>query len=93
MPRPEFSYHFAREAAEAIDAQPDVQPIRADVHPLDQQLHDARLLGGEQLVPERIEPLQRLAHLGLGDVVHLPRGPRQVPTMISGCAGGRAAGR
>jgi hypothetical protein len=38
------------------------------VEPLDEQLYDARLLGREQLVPQRVEALQRLAHLGLGQV-------------------------
>ena len=55
------------------------------IDPLDQQLHDPRLLGREQLVPQRIELEQRLPRLVLGDVVLL--GPRcaPVPTMISGC--------
>ena len=35
-----------------------------DIDPLDEQLHDARLLGREQLVPQWIKPFQRLAHLG-----------------------------
>ncbi len=33
------------------------------IDPLDQQLHDPRLLGREQLIPQRVElqqPLQRL---------------------------------
>ena len=29
--------------------EPQLQPVRADVHALDQQLDDARLLGGEEL--------------------------------------------
>ena len=55
-----------RPGSQSIDAQPQVSAVRADVDALDEQLDDARLLGGEQLVPQRIEPLQRLAHLGLG---------------------------
>ena len=39
-------------------------PVLADVDPLDQELDDARLLGREQLVPQRIE------------VVAEPPGPR-----------------
>jgi hypothetical protein len=30
----------------------------ADINPLHQQMHDARLLGGEEFIPERIKPLQ-----------------------------------
>jgi hypothetical protein len=37
--------------------QPNVSAVRADIHPLHEQLHDARLLGGEQLIPHRIEPV------------------------------------
>ena len=33
----------------------------------DQQLQDARLLGGEELIPQRIEPMQGLDHLSLVD--------------------------
>ena len=54
---------------EAVDAEPDVQPVRADVDALDQQRHDARLLGGEEFVPQRVELLQGRAGVGLGDVV------------------------
>jgi hypothetical protein len=49
----------------------------AHVDPLDQQLHDPRLLGREELVPARIELEQRLPRLGLGDVVALR--PRRAP--------------
>ncbi len=50
--------HLACETAEPVDAQPDVSPIRADIHPLDQQRHDARLLGREEFVPQRVKPMQ-----------------------------------
>jgi hypothetical protein len=30
---------------------------RTDIDSLDEQLHDARPLGGDQVVPERIEPI------------------------------------
>ena len=52
-------------------------PSHPHVDPLDQQLHDPRLLGREQLVPQRVELQQRLPHLVLGDVVLL--GPRRAP--------------
>ncbi|MGV3633152.1 MAG: hypothetical protein ACO1NY_02305 [Pseudorhodoplanes sp.] len=39
----------------------DFRAIQADLNPLDEQLHDPGLLGRKQLVPKRIEPLQRLA--------------------------------
>ena len=38
--------------------EPDVHAVRADVHALDQLRHDARLLGGEEFVPQRVEVLQ-----------------------------------
>jgi len=42
----------------------------------DQQLDHASLLGWEQLIPKRIEALQRLPDLGFGDVADgLPHGP------------------
>ena len=50
--------HLAREAAEAVHAGPDVHAVCADVHALDQQRHDARLLGGQEFVPQRVEVLQ-----------------------------------
>ena len=53
--------------SEAVHPEPDVQPVRADVHALDQQRHDARLLGGEEFVPKRVELLQCRARVGLGD--------------------------
>ena len=37
----------------------EVDAVRADVNPLHEQLHDARLLGWEELVSDGIEPLQR----------------------------------
>jgi hypothetical protein len=52
-------HHFACEVADSIDPQPDVYPIVPDdVRPLDQQRHDACLLGGEELVPQRIQSVQ-----------------------------------
>jgi len=69
-------------AADAVDPQADLQTVKPDNHPLDQQLEDARLLAWEELVPQRIEPLQRLDHLALFDLVVLkvggaPRDPAQ----------------
>ena len=68
-----------------LGPQPDVGAVRADIDPLDQQLDDPRLLGREQLVPERVEPLQRLAHLGLGEIRPSISALRAMcATMISG---------
>jgi DNA modification methylase len=53
---------------EAFDPQPDVSAGRTDRHPLDQRPHNPRLLGREQLAPQRIQPLQRPARLVLGQV-------------------------
>ncbi len=71
------SQHFAREAAKTIDAQSNVQPVRADIHALDQQRHDARLLGGEEFVPQRVELLECRAGVGFGDAVGV--GTRRLP--------------
>jgi hypothetical protein len=52
-----------------------VGAVGADVHPLHQQPDDARLLGREQLVPQRVKPMQRFARLRLDQVGRLgPRG-------------------
>ena len=37
-------------AGEAVGAQVDVEAVDADVDPRDQQLNDARLLGGEEFI-------------------------------------------
>lgn len=49
------------QTGQTIAAETNVQAVGTDVHPLHQQRHDPSLLGREQLVPERIELLQRLA--------------------------------
>jgi hypothetical protein len=56
--------------------QPNISPVWADIDPLHEQLHNARLLGREQFVPERIEPLQRLSrrHARHLDFLHLALG-------------------
>ena len=57
----------------------DFEAIDAEVDARDQQLDDARLLGREQLVPDRIQRIERLADVSLGQAVDLgsccaPRG-------------------
>ena len=59
---------FCGQAAEAVDPDVDVQAVGGDVDPVDQQRDDARLLGGEELVPERIERLESVTDIGLDDV-------------------------
>src|SRR5215212_3467211 len=54
-----------------LPPEPDVGAGRPDLDALHEQPHDARLLGREQLVPQRVEPLQRLPDLGLGQVRRL----------------------
>ena len=69
-------------------------PSVRHIDPLDQQLDDARLLGREQLVPQRIEADQRLADLRLGDAAVLLRcAARQVATTTSGVRSSAGAGR
>ena len=67
---------LAHQARQPVGAKPDGHAVGPDRHLLDQQLHDPRLLGREQLVPERVELRERLAHLGLGDVRRLLRARR-----------------
>jgi hypothetical protein len=50
--------HLTGQTAEPVDAQPDVQAVAGDVQAFDQQRHDARLLSGEEFVPQRVELLQ-----------------------------------
>jgi hypothetical protein len=38
-----------------VRPQTHVRAVQPHVHPLDEQLHDPRVLGGEQLVPQRVE--------------------------------------
>ena len=57
--------HLSSKAAEAVDAQADVEPVRADVHALDYQRQDVRLLCREQFVPQRIKLLKGRAGVGL----------------------------
>jgi hypothetical protein len=42
----------------------DILGVPADVDTLDEQLDDASLHGGEELVPQRIAPLQGIADVG-----------------------------
>ena len=46
-------------------------PSSAISTPLDEQLNDARLLGREELVPQRVELQERVPNLRLGDAVVL----------------------
>ena len=57
------------QTGEAIDAEPNLDPILLDVDAFDQQLDNAILFGWEELVPDRVELFERVAHLGFGDVV------------------------
>jgi hypothetical protein len=73
---PRIDAELAHQPGEPVGAQPDVEPVLGDLDPLDQQLDDARLLGREDLVPERVELKERVLDLRLGDgVVLAARGP------------------
>jgi len=61
--RPRIDAELADKPGEPIGAQPNVQPILCDLDPLDQELDDARLLGREELVPERVELQERVPDL------------------------------
>jgi hypothetical protein len=51
------------EAGEPVRAQADLDAVLPNVHSLDDELDDARLLGREELLPERIEADQSLPDL------------------------------
>ena len=74
---PPVARHFPHQAGQPVRPKPDLHAVHPHLDPLDQQLHDPRLLGREQLVPQRVELQQRLPRLVLGDVVLL--GPRRAP--------------
>lgn len=76
--------HCAREAAEAVDTKPDVESVRADIYALDQQRHAMRLLGREELAPQRIELLKGGTGVSLGDVVVMRSGRLPCPGTMSG---------
>ncbi len=57
-----------RQARQPLQLQPHVGAARPDVHPVDQETDDPRLLCGEELLPQRVEPLQCQARLVLRHV-------------------------
>jgi hypothetical protein len=61
---------IAHQARQRIDAEVDVSPRRIDVDARDEQVDDASLLGGEQLIPERVEPFERIAYFGLSKAIY-----------------------
>jgi hypothetical protein len=63
--RPEF----CNEARHSIGPDPHLESSRLDIDPLDEQLDDPRLLGGEELVPDRGEVGEQDCDLALGDLV------------------------
>ncbi|SDB38867.1 hypothetical protein SAMN02927895_01479 [Belnapia rosea] len=65
------------EAGQPLDPQPNVSAIRPDNDPLHQRPYDPRLLSREQLAPKRVQPLQRIPNLHLGQVRCF--GPRRQP--------------
>src|SRR5581483_10320604 len=55
---------------EPRSAHADVQTVGVDFNPLDEKLHDARLLGWKEFIPNRIESLKRLPYFSLRNVIH-----------------------
>ena len=54
---------IVNQSGESFSPQANVDAIDADIDALHQQLDNAGLLGRKELVPERIEPVERLAEL------------------------------
>jgi hypothetical protein len=69
----------------ARSPKPHLDPVHPHVDPIDQQLHDPRLLGGEEL--SHSESSCSSASRASSSVMSScsARAARQVPTMISGC--------
>ena len=70
---------LADQARQPLGPDPHLQRVLLHVDPLDEQLDDARLLGGEQLAPDRGEVGEQNRDLALGDLVlalSLRRRPR-----------------
>jgi hypothetical protein len=66
--RPAARRVISDQIRQSLGPQPNVGAVEANVDPLHEQLHDARLIGREQLVPQRIEPVQGVANLGFRDI-------------------------
>ena len=64
--QPPAARHFPHQPGEPVRPQPDLDAVHPHVDPLDQQLHDPRLRGREQLVPQRVELGERRPRLVLG---------------------------
>jgi hypothetical protein len=79
--------YLASQACQALDPYPHLDRFLLHVDPLNEQLDDARLLGGEQLSPDRGEVGEQERHLAPGDLVRLSRfAPAQVRATSSGAA-------
>jgi hypothetical protein len=57
------------QADQAFGPDPHLQRVLLDVDPFDQELDDARLLGAEQLAPDRGEAGEQAGDLAFGDLV------------------------
>jgi len=74
--RNRLPFEIFRQARKSIDPKPDLNSAFLYVDALDQQLNDTRLLGREELVPQRVQLSERVTHLSLRDrVVLAPRRP------------------
>jgi hypothetical protein len=60
---------FGDDTGYAFGPKADGDAVYIGVDALDQQLDDARLLGGKEFLPKTIELNQGVAHLGLADLV------------------------
>ena len=58
--------------AEALHPEPDVGSCRTDHHPLHQRPDGPRLLRREEMLPQRVEPMQRVLSFALNQIWRLP---------------------
>ena len=55
MPPPSRYHHVPHKPNDPVRPQPDLDAVDPHINWLDQRLHDPRLFGGEELVPEQIK--------------------------------------
>jgi len=75
---------LGEEAGEAGGLEAELEAVLQHVDALNQELQETGLLGRKELGPERIEPFEGIANLGLGQPVPFGLGGRQVARMLGG---------
>ena len=77
------------QAGQPFGPEPNLEPVPEHVHPLDQEPDDPRLLGGEQLIPDRAEVGEQARNLARVRGLTRPLQRWTVRAMISGAVSRR----